>query len=330
MALQLQVATATATGRQLPLATAAAVLLLVAGPAFAGPPAAGWRCSCANQSLCRPLVASPRVREKEVLAYYEDNYGDAGVRRLLQNGQVTTIAACGGADMLLDEHLCMAHAAGVRVVLGCEGCDVWGSTATCVGHTDTVGYNFSNSSARGAFVRRLVAKNHDYGYDGISLDIEGGIPASQGDGLSALVTELRSALPSSSQLSFYSMCLVDDGHGHGLAAYPGYQMARLEAQIDFFFPACYGVCESLSPTPRRPDDPPGIAMSCAPLPQIEASMQVYPASPDKIVLGLPWYAYDFLCAEGTAESARLCNATAAFEGHFSYFGPLLARPRSHA
>jgi hypothetical protein len=84
------------------------------------------------------------------------------------------------------------------------------------------------------------------------------------------------------------MCLVESPDGHGIGAYPGFQVAALEKQIDFFFPACYGVCQSISPTPHKPTDPPGIAMSCAPLPQIEASMKFYPASPGKIVLGLPW------------------------------------------
>ena len=101
------------------------------------------------------------------------------------------------------------------------------------------------------------------------------------------MTDLRQALPDHAQLSFYTFCLVDDGHGHGLKAYTGYDMAALQQQVDFFFPACYGVCEDLQPTPRKPGDPPGVAMSCAPLPQIEASMRVFPASPDKIVLGLP-------------------------------------------
>ena len=296
------------------------VVQLAAAAAPAHP--AGWRCSCANQSLCSPLTRTPRAREKEVFGYYEDAYGDLGMRRLLASGTLTTIAACGGEDRLDDEHLCMAHAAGVRVVLGCEGCDVWGDTSTCVGHTDTTPYNFSNSSARAAYVRQLVTTNHDYGYDGISLDMEGGIATEQGDGLTALVAELRAGLPASAQLSFYSMCLVDDGHGHGLNAYPGYQMAALEQHIDFFFASCYGVCQSISPTPHRPTDPPGVAMSCAPLPQIEASMQVYPAPKSKIVLGLPWYAYDFVCANGTAPTQRLCNATADYEGHFSYLGTL--------
>ena len=285
-------------------------------------PPPGWRCRCANQTLCRPLATTPRVRAKEVFAYYEDAYGELGMRRLLASGQVTTIAACGGDDRLTDEHICMAHAAGVRVVLGCEGCDVWGDTVTCVGHTDTVAYNFSNGSARTAFVQRLATTNYDYGYDGVSLDIEGGIPETQGDGLTALVAELRSALPVSAQLSFYSMCLVNSPDGHGLSAYPGYQMAALERHVDFFFASCYGVCQSISPTPHRPGDAPGVAMSCAPLPQIEASMQVYPAIRSKIVLGLPWYAYDFVCKNGTTATERLCNATADYEGHFSYLGTL--------
>ena len=33
---------------------------------------AGWRCTCANQTLCSPLVHTPRARDKEVFAYYED------------------------------------------------------------------------------------------------------------------------------------------------------------------------------------------------------------------------------------------------------------------
>lgn len=250
---------------------------VVVGPAppsgEGSPPAAGWRCRCANQSLCAPLSATPRVRQREVFAYYEDNYGVPGMTRLLASGQVTTIAACGGDDRLDDDHLCMAHAAGVRVVMGCEGCDVWGNTKNCVGHTDTVGYNFSNTSARSAFVQQLVTKNHDYGYDGVSLDIEGGIETAQGDGLTALVGELRQALPPTAQLSFYSMCLVDDVNGpgpdgHGLNHYPGFQMAALEKEIDFFFTSCYGVCQSISATPHRPGDAPGVAMSCAPLPQV--------------------------------------------------------------
>jgi hypothetical protein len=168
-----------------------------AGP---GTEPAGWRCRCANQSLCSPLSTTPRVRDREVFAYYEDAYGAEGMERLLASGQVTTIAACGGDDRLDDDHLCMAHAAGVRVVMGCVGCDVWGNTEACVGHTASVGYNFSNTTARDAFVQQTVASNHDYGYDGIALDIEGGVSTSQGDGLTALVTELRQALPSSAQV----------------------------------------------------------------------------------------------------------------------------------
>jgi hypothetical protein len=47
---------------------------------------------------------------------------------------------------------------------------------------------------------------HDYGYDGLSLDMEGGIPSSQGDGLTALVQEFRRELGPAAQLSFATEC----------------------------------------------------------------------------------------------------------------------------
>jgi hypothetical protein len=154
--------------------------VLLAASAVAGPPA-GWKCHCANQSLCAPL-RTPKA-DKEVFAYYEDAWTRPDYKQtwedLFSGGTVTTIAACEGhvvqepgvADARMsDEHLCYAHARGVRVVPACIGCDVWsgspGGLSRCPGHTDKVAYNFNDTAARAAYVKNWSAVVHDYGYDG--------------------------------------------------------------------------------------------------------------------------------------------------------------------
>jgi chitinase len=74
------------------------------------------------------------------------------------------------------------------------------------GHTNRTKFNFSDGAARAAYVRSWSGLVHDYGYDGLSLDMEGGIPSSQGDGLTALVQEFRRELGPAAQLSFATEC----------------------------------------------------------------------------------------------------------------------------
>eukprot|EP01047_Picozoa_sp_COSAG01_P031844 COSAG01_NODE_2278_length_7990_cov_4.925167_5_plen_246_part_00 len=96
----------------------------------------GWKCRCANQSLCAPLSSTPARRE--IFAYYEDHWSELSYNQswldLFSGGTVTTIAVCEGHAVqepglktarMSDEHLCFAHAHNVRVVPGCVGCDVW-------------------------------------------------------------------------------------------------------------------------------------------------------------------------------------------------------------
>jgi hypothetical protein len=191
------------------------LLLTALGPASPGAslgllaaeqqqPPSGWKCRCANQSLCAPL-RTPKP-DQEVFAYYEDDWTRADYnqtwRDLFSGGTVTTIAACEGHAAqepntpdarMSDEHLCYAHARGVRVVAACVGCDVWsgspGALSRCPGHTTSVPFNFNDSAARATYVANWSAVVHERGYDGLSLDMEGGIPKNQGAGLTALVCE---------------------------------------------------------------------------------------------------------------------------------------------
>ena len=154
---------------------------------------------------------------------------------------VTTIAVCEGnwqqelaAPVLPDELLCYAHGRGVRVVLGCVGCDVWSSdTHRCPGHSATTPYDFNDTAARKDYVEALSSYTHDQGYDGVSLDMEGGIAKEQESGLTALVQEVRASLPAAAQLSFASACLLTPK-----ASSYGYNWTALAEATDFLFPMC--------------------------------------------------------------------------------------------
>ena len=205
---------------------------------------AGWRCQCANSSLCAPLTTPPA--DKEVFAYWEmpspSSTGLEGMEQLFTDSAlVTTIAVCEGnwqqelaAPVLPDELLCYAHGRGVRVVVGCVGCDVWSSdTHRCPGHSASTPYDFNDTAARKDYVEALSSYTHDQGYDGVSLDMEGGIAKEQESGLTALVQEVRASLPAAAQLSFASACLLTPK-----ASSYGYNWTALAEATDFLFPMC--------------------------------------------------------------------------------------------
>ena len=100
------------------------LLLLLAPVTEMAKPPAGWKCRCANQSLCAPL-RTPKP-EKEVFAYFEDHWTNPSYNStwtdLFSGGTVTTIAECEAhivqepdnpTARMSDEHLCYAHARGL-------------------------------------------------------------------------------------------------------------------------------------------------------------------------------------------------------------------------
>ena len=290
---------------------------------------AGWKCRCANQSLCAPL-RTPKP-DREVFAYYEDHWTNPDYNQtwldLFSGGTVTTIAACEGHvaqepgvldARMSDEHLCYAHAHGVRVVPACIGCDVWsgspGGLSRCPGHTDKIPFNFNDSAARATYVKNWSSIVHDYGYDGLSLDMEGGIPKSQGAGLTALVRDFRAELGPQSQLSFATAC---DPHAHwelpsnkkyGPMTFMdfGYQYDKLSPHLDFFFAMCYGNLASKFSNLAHADNP---------LAALTQTVETFPAAPEKLIVGLPLYFFDYTCDPGTAPNQQLCSIKEFFKTH---------------
>jgi di-N-acetylchitobiase len=183
---------------------------------------------------------------------------------------ITTVAAFGHHPPDPDL-VTLAHKQGVCVVVGCD----FDKT------------QLANATARTAWIGDQVANVKSLGIDGLNLDIEGN--TANRDGLTALVTELRAALTAASpeyQLSF------DLGIGpKGQAS--GYDHLALSRQMNFTVPMAYDECWGTKQ-----------ATANSPIDRLKLGMDDYsslgvPAS--KLVLGLPWYGWDFPCTEASGD-----------------------------
>eukprot|EP00966_Prymnesium_polylepis_P261771 6046877-Prymnesium_polylepis.1 len=179
---------------------------------------------------------------------------------------ITTIAAFGTPDPELVA-LAHSHTPRVRVVVGC----------------DFDKAQLGNATARAAWVAQQVAHVQTLAIDGLNLDIEGN--SAQRDGLTALVAELRTALSAANpeyQLSF------DLGISPKAQA-SGYDHRSLSISLNFTLPMAYDECWG-SPT----------ATANSPIGRLVQGIGDYASlgvPAEKLVMGLPWYGWDFPCDE---------------------------------
>ena len=185
--------------------------------------------------------------------------------------------------------VCHAHAQGVRVVRSAPF-PTQNRTAL-----------LSDPKVRAAWVAVWMGRIKAQGIDGLTLDIEQytGLPAP----LTALVTELYTAMKAHNphlQLSF-ALGIFPDGQASS------YNHADLSKVLDFIIPMCY-------------DEPWGskVAAANAPLASLKAGVAQYAkrgVSASKLVMGLPWYGWDYPCTTNsstTSTSGGLapCNVSA--------------------
>ena len=179
---------------------------------------------------------------------------------------VTTVAAFGTPDADL---VTLAHAQQppVRVVMGAD------FDKTMLG----------NATARAAWVGDRVAQVRSLGIDGLNLDIEGN--SAHRDGLTSLVAELRAALSAADpryQLSF------DLGISPG-GQTGGYDHLALSKVMNFTVPMAYDECWGANK-----------ATANSPIDRLVKGMTDYAAlgvGAGSLVMGLPWYGWDFPCSE---------------------------------
>eukprot|EP01062_Namystynia_karyoxenos_P014439 TRINITY_DN15199_c0_g1_i2.p1 TRINITY_DN15199_c0_g1~~TRINITY_DN15199_c0_g1_i2.p1 ORF type:complete len:365 (+),score=83.87 TRINITY_DN15199_c0_g1_i2:85-1179(+) len=229
--------------------------------------AAPQACACANASLCKP-VSTPLPAAEKLAFTTSTNWPH------FDWTQVTTVAVFGKVDPQL---ICTAHSHGARVVVG----------------ADMDKAQLGNETARSAWVGSLLAQAQASGLDGVNVDIEGN--SANRDGLTALISELSTRFKKqnpAAQISF-------DLGASPLGQRAGYDHKALSQHLDFILPMLYDECWGTKEA--RANSPISSTGSCA---DQYASLGV---DPGKLVLGYPWYGWDFPCDDSAAGSS--CRIT---------------------
>ncbi len=204
-----------------------------------------------------------------------------------------------------------SHAAGDRVVL----------TITCFDQ-QTLNAITSDPSAPARLSAALVSAIEAKNLDGVNFDFEGEGSADQA-GLTNLITKVSATLHATDPHWQVTMAVYASAAGDPNGFY---DIADIAPAVDGFFVMAYDMNSKTQPSPTSPLFGGNFSDSEA----IEQFLKVVPAS--KIILGLPYYGYDWPTANGSAGAAAtgpetpLSYATIAAAGHPTYWDPTTDTP----
>ncbi|XP_071957112.1 di-N-acetylchitobiase-like [Antedon mediterranea] len=224
-------------------------------------------CPCSDSSLCKPISSSPR---KEIFIF---QLGGSDWKSY-DWSIVTTVAMFGKYDPDL---MCYAHSHGARVVLkGVVSAD-----------------QLNNSTYTNLWITQQVKLAQDQFMDGINIDIEDPLDKSDAPLLTKLVAETT--------LVFHEMIpgsqvTTDVAWSPDCIDKRCYNYKDIADACDFVFvmsydeqSQIYGDC---------------IAMANSPYNKTASGVEKFiklGISPYKLVLGVPWYGYDYPCVTLTEE-----------------------------
>lgn len=225
------------------------------------------KCPCSDPQLCKPILTTPK-KETFVFSVSAANWLKYDWKK------ITTIAVTYSNASLL----CYAHSRGVKVVK----------------LVDFTKGNLTDAADRHRWVLEQVNYVENNFLDGLNVDYEKGISKDQPklrDALTALVKELSNALHSRykhPQVTF-AIPYIPDG-------YRRYDYQAFADIVDFMFIMAY------DETGRSR------AWANSPLNQTAQGLKKFlqlgiPA--DKLVLGLPWYGYNYPCLHYTKDNKCL-------------------------
>jgi len=237
------------------------LLLLALVPCFEA------KCMCDDATLCKPITTGPR---KEFFVFQYPG-GSAGY----DWSTITTVAAFGTFDPQL---ICTAHKAGARVVF---------SALYPVNQ-------LSNATSRASWISQQIEKVVDAGADGLNFDVEDVIAENSENRrlLTQLVNETKVALLA---VSPYYQLTFDVAWSPKCIDIRCYDYLGLSKIVEFLIVMDYDM--------RSQIFGPCIASANSPPALIAQGMTAFldlgiPA--DQLVLGLPWYGYDYPCVNFTA------------------------------
>jgi hypothetical protein len=204
-----------------------------------------------------------------------------------------------------------AHAAGDRVVL----------TVTCFSQQSLDAIT-SDPNAPGRLSAALIAAVQGKNLDGVNFDFEGEGSADQ-VGLTNLITKVSAALHTANPHWQVTMAVYASSAGdpHGF-----YNIAAVAPALDGFFVMAYDMNSKSQPSATSPL----FGGNYSDVQAIESFLKVVP--PSKIVLGLPYYGYDWpttggtLPATATGSESPLPYSSIKASGHPTYWDPVTDTP----
>ena len=204
-----------------------------------------------------------------------------------------------------------SHAAGDRVVL----------TITCFSQ-QTLDAITSDPNAPARLAASLISAVEAKNLDGVNFDFEGEGSADQ-VGLTNLITKVSNALHATDPHWQVTMAVYASAAGDPNGFY---NIGAIAPAVDGFFVMAYDMNSRSQPSPTSPLFGGNFSDAEA----IEQFLKLVPAS--KIILGLPYYGYDWPTTNGTAGAAAtgsespLSYATIKAAGHPTYWDPTTDTP----
>ena len=235
-------------------------------------------CPCSDDALCKPLEV---VHDKEVFGFMSRDYN-----WLKYNWtEITTIVVFTHInDTELFKVLCHAHSHQVRLVP----------------HVGSDIMRVKNESAQDEYVKNIMERVEKYYFDGLNIDAED--PVADGSNeqnvLNVMVKKIYTAFKAANKnyqitfdVAWSSNCI--DGRC--------YDYSELGKWTDFFFVMAYDERSQIF-------EGPCIASANSAYPLNNKGILSYRAlgiPSEKLVLGLPWYGYDYPCV--SVSTSNVCE-----------------------
>jgi Di-N-acetylchitobiase len=230
-------------------------------------------CPCSDKTLCDPITNVPT---KEIFGFGANNYDEGSG---FDFDIITTIAWASGIDLI-----CEAHAAGVRIIAGVSP-----------PLTD-------NQTAIDEFIAETIQSIQENYLDGVTFDYESAVTDSN-DPINTyylnVVSQTTAALKQVHSGYQTSVCAAWDPHGIDGR---WYDYVGLAEASDFLYVMCYDTRSQIFDRCT--------ASANAPWPTCRHGVEDFlemGISPQKLVLGLPWYGYRYECINPSSPLDDTCN-----------------------